>query len=102
LFHRLAEQHGCTEKSLEQSVVQFVYYARTLSTTFFQADMIVEERLPLTVQPKGLLSRGFRLCATQRCRYGIRAGEMIDIDGANSSRSAGNKDRRFQGHCFLL
>src|SRR2546426_2675828 len=43
LFHRLVEQHGCTEKSLQQSVVQFVDNARTLSTTFFQTNTLFLE-----------------------------------------------------------
>src|SRR3989449_1035111 len=46
LFHRLVEQHGCTEKSLQQSVVQFVdnsHNSLTLSTTFFQTNTLFLE-----------------------------------------------------------
>jgi len=46
------EQQGSTEKPLEQSVVQLVRDARTLSRTLFQADITFEKRLPLTGQSK--------------------------------------------------
>jgi hypothetical protein len=55
------EQHGSTEKPLEQSVVQFVHDPRTLSATLFQADITFEERLALPGHPKRLSNRGFRL-----------------------------------------
>jgi hypothetical protein len=45
LFYRLVEQYGCGEKPLEQSVVQLVRDARTLSKAFFQTDIIFEVRL---------------------------------------------------------
>jgi hypothetical protein len=46
-FDGLVEQHGCAEKSPEQSVVQFVHDTHTLSTTFFQTDIIDEVRSSL-------------------------------------------------------
>jgi hypothetical protein len=91
LFHRLVEQHGCAEKPLEQSVVQFVNDART----FFQTDIILEVRLCLAGQPDSSLKRCSRSPAVPFHESGIRAapGETIGVDGANPRRSAGNQDR---------
>jgi hypothetical protein len=68
---------------------------RTLTTTLFQADVIFEERLSLTGQPKRLLERGFRLRAAAWHESVMRAapGETIGVNGANPRRSAGNQDR---------
>ena len=46
LFHRLVEQHGCTEKSLEQRVVQFVGNARTLLAPLLQANVFFAAQMP--------------------------------------------------------
>jgi hypothetical protein len=93
-FHGLVEQHGCAEKSLEQSIVQFVHDTRTLSTTFFQTDIIFEVRSSLAGQPDSSLKRCFRSPAIGSHGSGIRAapGETISVDGANPRRSA-NQDR---------
>jgi hypothetical protein len=93
-FHGLVEQHGCAEKSLEQSVVQFVDDTRALSTTFFQTDIIFEVRWSLAGQPDSSLKRCFRLPAIGSHRSGIRAvpGETIGVDGANP-RSSADQDR---------
>jgi hypothetical protein len=95
LFHSLVEQHGCAQESLEQSVVQFVHDVRTLSTTFFQTDIIFELRLSLARQPNSSLKRCFRSPAVSSHGSCIRAatGETIGVDGANPRRSAGNQDR---------
>ena len=51
LFYRLVEQYGCGEKPLEQSVVQLVCDARTLSKAFFQTDIIFEVRVSCAGHP---------------------------------------------------
>src|SRR5260370_2072634 len=68
---------------------------RTLSTTLFQADVILEDRLSLTGQPKRLLKRRFRLRPAAGHEFVMRAapGGTIGVSGASPRSSAGNQDR---------
>ena len=81
----MVEQHGCAEKSLEQSVVQFVRYARTLFTTFFQTNIIFEVRLSLAGHPFPKSERCSRTPAVLSARRRISAawGETIGVNGTN-------------------
>jgi len=95
LFHGLVEQQGCAEKSLEQSVVQFVHDARTFFATFFQTDIIFEVRLSLAGQPDSSLKRC--LCSPAIPSHGPASEPLLAkqsaVDGANPGRSAGNQGR---------
>src|SRR3977135_2446392 len=88
LFHGLVEQHGCAEKSLEQSVVQFVHDARTLSRAFFQTNIIFEVRLSWGGLPDSSLKRCSRSPAVPSSGSGTRAGtgERTGVDGANPGK----------------
>ena len=77
--------------------MQFVRDARTLSTTFFPADIIFEVLLPLAGQRESSLKRWSPSPAVPSHGSGIRAAprEAIGVDGANPGRNAGNRDRMY-------
>jgi hypothetical protein len=82
--YRLLEQHGCGEKPLEQSVVQFLRDARTLFTTFFQTDITFELRLSQAGHLASSMERCSRSSTVPSHLSGIKAalGETIGVDGA--------------------
>ena len=77
--------------------MQFVRDARTLSTTFFPADIIFEVRLPLAGQRESSLKRWSRSPAVGSHRFGSNAppSETIGVDGANPRSSASNQGKMF-------
>src|SRR5262249_53185209 len=103
LFYSMVKQHGCTKKSLQQSVMHVLRDARRFSATFFQTDILFAPALPLTNREPSLKRSSAPPAVPCGDRsVGTRLGGASGGGGAHAGKRVTNQQTMTGRHRFLL